>query len=153
MKQVIQEFKTFIMRGNVLDLAVGVIIGGAFQKIISSLVNDVIMPMITMITGGIDFTNWFLALDGNSYASLKKAQEAGASTLNYGTFITEVINFIIMAFVIFMMVKTMNKLSDRVKKDDLTKAIPTTKVCPYCKTEIAITATRCPNCTSQLDEK
>ncbi|MEG0736624.1 MAG: large conductance mechanosensitive channel protein MscL, partial [Longicatena sp.] len=103
MKHILNEFKTFIMRGNVLDLAVGVIIGGAFQKIISSLVNDVIMPIITMITGGINFTNWFIALDGNTYATIAEAQKAGASTLNYGTFLTEVINFLIMAFVIFAM--------------------------------------------------
>ena len=111
MKHIINEFKEFIMRGNVLDLAVGVIIGGAFQKIIASLVNDVIMPVITLCTGGIDFTNWFIALDGNHYNALQDAVAAKAATLNYGTFLTEVINFIIMAFIIFMMVKMMNSLS------------------------------------------
>lgn len=110
MKHIINEFKEFIMRGNVLDLAVGVIIGGAFQKIIASLVNDVIMPVITLCTGGIDFTNWFIALDGNHYNTLQDAVAAKAATLNYGTFLTEVINFIIMAFIIFMMVKMMNSL-------------------------------------------
>lgn len=151
MKKIINEFKVFIMRGNVLDLAVGVIIGGAFQKIINSLVNDVIMPLITTITGGINFTNWFLALDGNRYKTLVQAQEAGAATLNYGTFLTEVINFLIMAFVIFMMVKIMNTLASRVKKDEVIEETVTTKQCPFCKCEIDIEATRCPHCTSQLD--
>lgn len=150
MKSIIHEFKTFIMRGNVLDLAVGVIIGGAFQKIISSLVNDVIMPIITVLTGGIDFTNWFIALDGNTYATIVEAQKAGASTLNYGTFLTEVINFLIMAFVIFMMVKTMNELTHKMKKAEVVEEAPTTKQCPFCKSEMAIEATRCPHCTSEL---
>lgn len=151
MKHIINEFKEFIMRGNVLDLAVGVIIGGAFQKIIASLVNDVIMPVITLCTGGIDFTNWFIALDGNHYSTLQDAVAAKAATLNYGTFLTEVINFIIMAFIIFMMVKMMNSLSRKVKKpqekEDIAQA---TKVCPYCKSEIATEAVRCPHCTSVL---
>ena len=114
----IKEFKTFISRGNVMDLAVGVIIGGAFQAIINSLVNDVIMPIITLITGGIDFTNWFISLDGKHYSSLAAAQEAGASTLNYGVFITAIINFLLMALVIFFIVKFMNKLSEKVKKKE-----------------------------------
>lgn len=153
MKHIINEFKEFIMRGNVLDLAVGVIIGGAFQKIIASLVNDVIMPVITLCTGGIDFTNWFIALDGNHYNTLQDAVAAKAATLNYGTFLTEVINFIIMAFIIFMMVKMMNSLSRKVKKpqekEDIAQA---TKVCPYCKSEIATEAVRCPHCTSVLEK-
>lgn len=153
MKHIINEFKEFIMRGNVLDLAVGVIIGGAFQKIIASLVNDVIMPVITLCTGGIDFTNWFIALDGNHYSTLQDAVAAKAATLNYGTFLTEVINFIIMAFIIFMMVKMMNSLSRKVKKpqekEDIAQA---TKVCPYCKSEIATEAVRCPHCTSVLEK-
>ena len=116
MKHIINEFKEFIMRGNVLDLAVGVIIGGKYKKIIASLVNDVIMPVITLCTGGIDFTNWFIALDGNHYNTLQDAVAAKAATLNYGTFLTEVINFIIMAFIIFMMVKMMDSLSRKVKE-------------------------------------
>ena len=152
MKHIINEFKEFIMRGNVLDLAVGVIIGGAFQKIIASLVNDVIMPVITLCTGGIDFTNWFIALDGNHYNTLQDAVAAKAATLNYGTFLTEVINFIIMAFIIFMMVKMMNSLSRKVKKpQDMEDAAAATKVCPYCKSEISAEAVRCPHCTSSLD--
>lgn len=152
MKAFIEEFKKFIMRGNVLDLAVGVIIGGAFQKIINSLVNDIIMPIITLITGGINFTDWFIALNGEKYATLAEAQEAGAATLNYGTFITEVLNFLIMAFVIFMLVKTMNKISEAANpKVEEVPAAPTTKKCPHCCSEIAIEATRCPNCTSELE--
>lgn len=110
MKGFVQEFKEFIMRGNVMDMAVGVIVGGAFQSIVNSLVNDVIMPVVTKITGGIDFKNWFISLDGSHYATLAQAQEAGAATLNYGVFITAVIQFLIMAFVIFMLVKDMNTL-------------------------------------------
>lgn len=104
----LREFKEFISKGNVMNLAVGVIIGGAFQSIVNSLVNDVIMPIITLITGGIDFTNWFISLDGVKYESLAAAQEAGASTLNYGVFITAVINFLLMALVIFFIVKAIN---------------------------------------------
>ena len=114
----IKEFKEFISRGNVMDLAVGVIIGGAFQSIINSLVNDVIMPVITLITGGIDFSNWFIALDGSKYSTLAAAQEAGASTLNYGVFITAVINFLLMALVIFFIVKGMNKIASKAKKKE-----------------------------------
>jgi len=112
----IKEFKEFISRGSVMDLAVGVIIGGAFQSIINSLVNDIIMPVITLITGGIDFSNWFVSLDGSKYANLKAAQDAGAATLNYGVFITAVINFLLMALVIFFIVKAMNKLAAKTKK-------------------------------------
>ena len=150
-KGFVAEFKKFIMRGNVLDMAVGVIIGGAFQAIISSLVNDIIMPVITLLTGGIDFTDWFVALNGESYASLEAAQEAGAATLNYGVFITAVINFLLMAIVVFLIVKAMNKASEKVskKKEDAPK---TTKICPFCKSEINIEATRCPHCTSELKD-
>ncbi len=152
MKKIIQEFKVFIMRGNVLDLAVGVIIGGAFQGIINSLVNDVMMPLVTLCTGGINFTDWFIALDGNEYATLAAAQQAGAATLNYGTFLTEVINFLIMAFVIFMMVKTMNAIAARGKKPE-SKPESQTKECPFCKSTVPAMATRCPHCTSILNEK
>lgn len=115
-KSLAGEFREFIMRGNVMDMAVGVIIGGAFQAIINSLVNDVVMPLITLITGGIDFTNWFVSLDGTKYATLAEAQEAGAATLNYGVFITAVINFLLMALVIFTIVKSMNTLAEKTKK-------------------------------------
>ncbi len=117
----IKEFKEFISRGNVMDLAVGVIIGGAFQAIINSLVKDIIMPVISLITGGIDFTNWFISLDGTKYESLAAAQEAGASTLNYGVFITAIINFLLMALVIFFIVKIMNKIAAKAKKKEEAK--------------------------------
>ncbi len=143
------EFREFIMRGNVMDMAVGVIIGGAFQKIISSLVDDIIMPVISLLTGGIDFNNKFLVLDGGTYASLEAAKEAGAATLNYGTFITVVINFLLMALVIFCLVKTMNTVSAKFAKEEA-EAPKTTKICPRCKSEIDKDATRCPHCTSEL---
>ncbi len=143
------EFREFIMRGNVMDMAVGVIIGGAFQKIITSLVDDIIMPIISLITGGIDFNNMFVSLDGTEYATLDAAKEAGAATLNYGTFITVVINFVLMALVIFFLVKFMNKLNAKLAKEK-EEAPATTKICPRCKSEINIEATRCPHCTSEL---
>ncbi len=143
------EFQKFIMRGNVIDLAVGVIIGAAFQAIVNSLVNDIVMPLISLITGGIDFSNLFLSLDGKHYATLKAAQEAGAATLNYGTFITAVINFVLMAFVIFLLVKFLNNVADRVHKNE-PEPEPTEKTCPYYQSRIPIKATRCPYCTSEL---
>lgn len=145
------EFKTFIMRGNVVDLAVGVIIGGAFQAIVKSLVDDIVMPVISLATKGLDFANWFVALDGNEYATLELAKEAGAATVNIGTFVSAILNFLVMAFVIFLLVKGINNVSEKAKKkEEEASAAPTTKECPYCKSEIAIEATRCPNCTSQL---
>ena len=131
MSKFVSEFKEFITKGNVMDMAVGIIIGGAFQAIINSLVNDIIMPVITLLTGGIDFTNWFVALDGSKYATLKAAQEAGAATLNYGVFITAIINFLLMALVIFCLVKAMNKARDLTSKKEEEKeeepAGPTTE--------------------------
>lgn len=155
-KGLIGEFKTFIMRGNVMDLAVGVIIGAAFQSIVNSLVNDVVMPVITLITGGIDFTNWFIALDGGKYATLAEAQEAGAATLNYGMFLTAIINFIIMAFVIFCFVKFMNRLAEAnplKKKAEEEPEVPATKICPFCKSEIPADAVKCAHCTSDVREE
>jgi large conductance mechanosensitive channel len=141
----IKEFKQFIMRGNVLDLAVGIIIGGAFGKIISSLVDDIIMPPIGLILGKVDFANLYLSLDGNAYASLTAAKTAGAPTWNYGLFINTLINFLIVAFAIFLLIKQVNRL----QKPEPAKA-PDTKDCPYCQTAIPIKATRCPHCTSEL---
>ena len=149
MKKFLEEFKEFALKGNVMDMAVGVIIGGAFQKIITSLVDDIIMPIISLLTGGIDFNNMFVSLDGSQYATLEAAKEAGAATLNYGTFITVVINFVLMAFVIFLLVKFMNSVSNKIKKEE-EEAAPTTKICPRCKSEINIEASRCPHCTSEL---
>lgn len=143
-KGFIAEFKEFISRGNVMDMAVGVIIGGAFQAIIKSLVDDVIMPLISVITGGLDFTAWKLVLGSGE----------NAPVLCYGNFITAVINFLLMAFVIFTFIKVMNNMAAKVvKKPEEEPAAPTTKKCPYCLSEIDIEATRCPHCTSVLDEK
>ncbi|WP_343210611.1 large conductance mechanosensitive channel protein MscL [Anaerolentibacter hominis] len=146
--QVFKEFKKFAIKGNMLDLAVGVIIGGAFGSIVNSLVNDIIMPVISLFTGKIDFSNWFLALDGNKYATIEAAQKAGAATLNYGNFISGILNFLIMAFVVFLFVRFMNSLRKEEKP-----AAPTTKKCPYCLSDIPLEATRCPNCTSELEEQ
>ena len=146
MKGFIKEFKEFAMRGNVMDMAVGVIIGGAFQAIIKSLVDDVIMPIIGAITGGIDFTNMYVSLDGNTYDSYAAAKEAGAAVLGYGAFITAVINFLLMAIVIFLVVKGINKMHKPKEEEPAA-----TKMCPYCKSEIDKEATKCPHCTSALE--
>jgi len=143
-----QEFKKFVARGNVLDLAVGVVIGGAFSAIITSLVNDIIMPPIGLLLGRVDFGNLFIDLTGRGYASLAAAQEAGAATINYGLFINAVVNFVIVAWVIFLVVRQVNRLE---KKEPVVEAAPTSKVCPFCATDIPLVATRCPHCTSQLD--
>lgn len=124
MKKVFKEFGDFIKRGNVIDLAVAVIIGGAFSSIVTSLVNDIIMPVISLITGGIDFTNLFVSLNGETYATLAEAQAAGASVLAYGSFIQAIINFLIIAFVIFMVVKAMNKMMSLKKKKDEKEEAP-----------------------------
>ena len=156
MKGFLGEFKKFIMRGNVIDLAVGVIIGGAFQAIVNSLVNDIVSPVISLATKGINFADKFIVLtmDEVSFKTIEAAKEAGYATLNYGSFITAVINFLIMATVIFLLVKGINKISDMgKKKEEEAPAAPTTKTCPYCKSEIAIEAVKCPNCTSDLPEE
>jgi large conductance mechanosensitive channel len=152
MKKLLNEFKEFISRGNVLDMAVGVIIGAAFKAIIDSLVNNVIMPCLTLLTGKMDFTNLFIPLDGNTYATLEAAKEAGAATLNYGSFISAVINFFIMSIVIFALVKTMNTIAALTrKKKEEAPAAPTTKKCPFCCSDIAIEAKKCPHCTSDVE--
>ena len=141
----VKEFKEFIMRGNVMDMAVGVIVGGALGAIVNSLVNDVIMPVISLATGKVDFSNLFVSLDGTKYATLAEAQEAGGSVFAYGNFIQAVIEFLIIALCIFLMVKGVNKL----RKPE-PEAAPTTKVCPFCKNEVPLEATRCGFCTSEL---
>ncbi len=153
------EFKTFAMRGNVIDLAVGVIIGGAFQKIVTSVVNDLVMPFVGLLTGGLNFAEQFIILklpegvERAAVTSAEVAKELGVTTWNYGSFITAVIDFLIMAFVIFLLVKGINSLSEiGKKKEEEPTPEPTTKECPFCKTEIAISATRCPHCTSELSE-
>jgi large conductance mechanosensitive channel len=142
----LKEFREFALRGNVMDLAVGVIIGAAFGKIISSLVNDIIMPPLGLLLGGVDFSNLFLNLSGTPYATLAEAQAAGAPTLNYGLFLQNIVDFLIVAFVIFLLVRWINNLSKR----NAAPEAPSTKVCPYCYSGIPIKATRCPECTSDL---
>ena len=142
-----REFRAFIARGNVIDLAVGVIIGGAFGKIISSLVNDLLMPPIGLLLGKVQFTNLFIDLSGKGYPSLEAARAAGAPVLAYGNFIQTVVDFLIVAFVIFLVVRAYNRLT--ALKPAPTPA-PTTKECPYCFTAIPLRARRCPNCTSDL---
>jgi large conductance mechanosensitive channel len=144
-----KEFKEFVLRGNMMDLAVGVIVGGAFNGLVTSFVNNIIMPVISLFTGKIDFENMFVALDGAKYATLAEAQEAGTAVIAYGSFITAIINFLILALVVFFLVKGINKMRAATKKEEA-PAAPTTKVCPFCKTEIDINATRCPHCTSEL---
>ena len=141
----LKEFRDFVMHGNVIDLAVGVIIGGAFGKIITSLVTDIIMPPIGLLLHGMDFSNLFISLNGQVYTTLADAQKAGAPTLNYGNFINNVIDFLIVALVIFLMIRAINRL-----QKPAPAAPSTTKDCPYCFTAIPIKATRCPQCTSQL---
>lgn len=143
----LQEFKKFALKGNMIDLAVGIIIGGAFSGIVNSLVNDIVMPLLSLLTKNIHFTNLFIALDGKQYKTLAVAKDAGASTLNYGVFISGVLNFIIMAFVVFLLVRWMNKL----KKPEPVTA-PSTKKCPYCFSDININATKCSQCTSDVSE-
>lgn len=153
MKETLKEFKEFISRGNILDLAIGVVIGGAFGKIVTSMVDDIIMPLVGAVMSGVDFTTLFKSLDGKDYPSLAAAKEAGAAVLTYGNFIQNVINFLIIAFVIFMVVKQMARLSALRKKREEVVEEATTKECPFCKTEIDVAATRCPHCTSQLTEE
>lgn len=147
------EFKKFITRGSVIDLAVGVIIGGAFQSIVKSLVDDVIMPVISLATKGLDLTNLFIQLDGGEkYATLEAAREAGVAAIAYGSFISAIINFIIMAFIIFCFIRGLNKVIEKTKQPE-PEAEPTTKKCPFCCSEVPIEASRCPACTSELPEE
>jgi len=140
----LKEFKQFAMRGNVLDMAIGIIIGAAFGKIITSLVGDVLMPPLGLILGKVDFSGLFLNLSGKSFATLAEAKAAGVPTINYGLFLNTLIDFIIVAFAIFLLVRQINRWNKPAP------AAPTTKDCPFCCSAIAIKATRCPNCTSEL---
>jgi large conductance mechanosensitive channel len=141
----IKEFKEFIMRGNVLDMAVAIVIGIAFGSIVTSIVNDLIMPPIGLILGKVDFSNLFINLSGTSYSSLAEAKRAGAAVIAYGTFINTLINFLIVAFVMFVAIKLFNQF--RRKQEP---PAPATKECPYCFTAIPLKAMRCPHCTSEL---
>jgi len=138
MKAFMKEFKEFISRGNVMDMAVGVIIGGAFTAIVTSLVNDIMMPLLSLLTGGFDFASLAIAL----------GEGEGAAMLNYGAFIAAIINFLLIAIVIFILIKMINKLS---RKKEKPEPEPTTKECPFCKEKVAIQASRCPHCTSELE--
>ena len=157
MKNFINEFKKFAMRGNVIDMAVGIIIGAAFGKIVDSLVKDVIMPPIGLLLGKVDFSNLFIVLKEGvkaaPYASLDAAQKAGAVTLNIGLFVNALISFTIVAFAVFILIKAINTLQAKMLKAEAyaaAAAAPTTKKCPYCRSEIDIEATRCPHCTSEI---
>jgi len=141
----LKEFKEFAMRGNVLDMAVGIIIGAAFGRIITSLVNDVLMPPIGRILGKVDFSSLFINLSGASYATLEEARKAGASVIAYGVFLNSILDFVIVALVIFLLIRQVNRL-----KKQPAPADPTTKECPHCLSVIPIKATRCGHCTSQL---
>lgn len=155
MKKIFTEFKDFIQKGNAIDLAVGVIIAGAFGAIINSLVADVIMPPIGMALGNVNFNDLYIQLNKAAVSipagtSLAAAREQGAVVLAYGAFLMTIINFLIIAFFVFLLVKGINKLRDMSKKEEAAVA-PTSKVCPFCKSEIHIEASRCPHCTSKLD--
>lgn len=142
----LKEFKKFALKGNMIDLAVGIIIGSAFSGIVNSLVNDIIMPLLSLITKNINFADWFISLNGVEYDTLEIAKAKGAATVNYGLFLSGVLNFIIMAFVVFLMVKWINKM----KKPEPVAA-PTTKKCPHCLSDINTNATKCPYCTSDIE--
>jgi large conductance mechanosensitive channel len=148
-----KEFKEFAMRGNVIDMAVGITVGAAFGTIAKSLVADIIMPPIGLLLGNVDFSNLFIVIkEGTSvavpYATLSDAQSAGAVVMSYGVFITNLVSFLIIAFAIFLVVKGINRLQ---RQPEPVPAAPTTKECPYCKSKIAISAIRCPHCTSELE--
>lgn len=147
MKKLLLEFKEFALRGNVLDMAIGIIIGAAFGKIVTSLVNDVLMPPIGLLVGRVSFQDLYINLSGRQYASLEAARAAGAPTINYGAFLNTVFDFIIAAFAVYLLVRAANHIKRQVVRD----AAPAHKKCPYCASTISVEASRCPHCTSVLD--
>ncbi len=157
-KKQLSEFKAFAVRGNVIDMAVGIIIGASFGKIVDSMVNDVIMPPLGWLMGKVDFTNLYLTMPTKlddlghmpHYDSLAAAKAAGAVTINYGVFINTLISFILVAFAVFLLIKGINKLQAAAKKEEATESAATQKACPHCFSQIDIRATRCPNCTSEI---
>jgi len=154
MKGIVSEFKQFIMRGNVIDMAVGIIIGGAFTKIVNSMVADVLMPLIGLAIGQVDFSNWFIVVKAGAngarnFATMAEAQAAGATTVNLGLFLNAVVSFLIVAACIFALIKFINKLNSLGKKEEAAAA-PTTKKCPFCFSDIALEAVRCPHCTAEI---
>lgn len=148
---VFKEFREFAVKGNVLDMAVGIIIGAAFGKIVSSLVEDVIMPPIGLLLGKVDFGSLFVSLNGQPYKSLAEAKAAGAPTLNYGLFLNNILSFLIVAFTVFLLVKAVNRLRRLGEAEEEAIEEATEKTCPYCRSQIALEATRCPHCTSLLE--
>ena len=142
-----KEFKEFAVRGNVLDLAIGVILGAAFGKIVTSLVDDILMPPLGMLLGNADFTNLFVSLNGQHYASLAQAKAAGAPTLNYGLFLNSLVSFLLVAFAVFLVVRAVNRMR---RGEEKPAVAPVVKECPYCLSSIPVKATRCPQCTSDL---
>jgi large conductance mechanosensitive channel len=148
MKKIFKEFHEFAMRGNVIDLAVGIIIGASFNQVVNSVVRDMVMPPIGLVLGRVDFEDLYINLSGGSYESLALAREAGAVTINYGAFINTLISFVVTAFAVFILVRFMNRLHR--KETKVPEKAPTTKVCPFCITSIPLKATRCPSCTSKL---
>jgi large conductance mechanosensitive channel len=142
----LKEFKEFAMKGTVVDMAIGIMIGGAFGKIITSVVGDILMPPLGLILGKVDFSNLFIDLSGKGFASLADAKKAGAATINYGLFVNTVIDFVILAFVLFLLIRQVNKM----KAPAPAPAAPTTRPCPWCLTEIPLQAKRCGHCTSEV---
>jgi len=149
----IKEFREFAVKGSVLDMAVGIIIGAAFGKIVNSLVEDVIMPPVGLLLGKVDFSSLFVSLNGQHYDSLTAAKQAGAPTLNYGLFLNNILSFLIVAFAVFLLVKGVNRLRRQGEAAEEAQEEATEKACPYCQSQIAIQATRCPHCTSMLGEE
>lgn len=143
-----KEFKEFAVKGSMIDLAVGIIIGAAFTGVVTSLVNDVLMPPIGLLVGKVDFSNLFLTLSGGHFQTVAEAKSGGAVTLNYGMFVNTLINFLIVAFAVFLLVKQVNAYKRKMEPKQA--PVPTTKECPYCKSQVHIDAVRCPNCTSEL---
>jgi len=151
MKNIVKEFKEFAMRGNVIDMAVGIIIGAAFGKIVTSFVSDLLTPPLGKLTGNVDFSNLFICLSAEQYPTLDAAKEAGVATINYGIFLNTVIDFIIVAFAVFMLVKQVNRLKKKAESAVAEEpAAPSEKECPFCISMIPIKATRCPHCTSSF---
>lgn len=144
----LREFKEFALRGNVLDMAVGIIIGAAFGSIVTSFVNDILMPPVGLLLGRVDFANLFINLSGTPYDTLAEAQAAGVATINYGLFINTVLDFVIVAFVVFLLIRQINRMT---REQEAPPEEPTTKDCPYCLSSIPIKAVRCPHCTSELE--
>ncbi|MDA0703439.1 MAG: large conductance mechanosensitive channel protein MscL [Proteobacteria bacterium] len=147
----LKEFKEFALRGNVTDMAVGIIIGAAFTRLVGALVSGIIMPPIGVLVGGVDFSDYFINLSAGTYATLAEAEEAGAAVIKYGQFFTLVVDFTIVAFVVFMLIRAMNNLRRKDEDPNQASPSPTTKNCPFCISSIPIAATRCPSCTSELE--